>query len=55
MELERSVQDYVIVHALCHTIERAHSKAFWRQVGAVLPGWRRERDALERAVAGGAL
>ncbi|NPT32897.1 YgjP family zinc-dependent metalloprotease [Paraburkholderia xenovorans] len=49
MELAGSVQDYIIVHELCHTIEKNHTKAFWSLVAQVLPGWRREHEELEKA------
>ena len=33
------VLDYVVVHELCHLQEPNHSKAFWRLLEAVMPGW----------------
>lgn len=47
MELPGSVQDYVIVHELCHTVEKGHTKAFWALVGLHMPGWERHHRALE--------
>jgi predicted metal-dependent hydrolase len=55
MELAGSVQDYIIVHELCHTVEKNHTRAFWRLVAQVMPGWRREHEALERAAFGDAI
>jgi predicted metal-dependent hydrolase len=55
MELAGSVQDYIIVHELCHTIEKNHTKAFWGLVAQVLPGWRREHEALESAACSDAI
>jgi len=55
MELPGSVQDYIIVHELCHTLEKNHTKAFWSLVAQVMPGWRREHEALERAADGNAI
>jgi len=49
MELAGSVQDYIIVHELCHTVEKNHTRAFWGLVAQFMPGWRREHEALERA------
>lgn len=55
MELPTSVQDYVIVHELCHTVEKSHTKAFWTLVARHMPDWKRQHTALERAEFGGAI
>lgn len=34
------VIDYVVVHELCHRKEMNHSKAFWSEVGKVLPDYK---------------
>jgi predicted metal-dependent hydrolase len=52
MELPASVQDYVIVHELCHTVEKNHTKAFWALVASHMPDWQRQHQVLERAVFG---
>lgn len=49
MELAGDVQDYVIVHELCHTVEKNHTRVFWNLVAQVMPGWRQEHEMLERA------
>lgn len=36
--------EYVLVHELCHLIHADHSRAFWREVEARCPDWRRQRD-----------
>jgi predicted metal-dependent hydrolase len=33
------VLEYVVIHELCHLRIANHSKAFWRQLEAALPGW----------------
>lgn len=38
--------DYVICHELAHFRQRNHSPAFWREVEALYPDWRRARAAL---------
>jgi hypothetical protein len=42
------VLEYVVVHELCHLREHNHSRAFWRLVDTARPGYRAERDWLER-------
>ena len=36
--------EYVLVHELCHLIHANHSPAYWREVEARCPDWRRHRD-----------
>lgn len=42
-----SVRDYVIVHELAHRLHMDHSAAFWHQVAAVLPDYRKEEAWLK--------
>ncbi len=39
--------DYVVVHELCHLREQNHSKAFWAQVGAIMPNYKARRKWLK--------
>lgn len=55
MELASTVQDYVIVHELCHTVEKNHTKAFWSLVAQHLPDWRHRHAVLEQAAFGDAI
>jgi predicted metal-dependent hydrolase len=49
MELPTSVQDYVIVHELCHTVEKSHTKKFWTLVARHMPNWQQQHSVLESA------
>ncbi|HRD71473.1 MAG TPA: SprT family zinc-dependent metalloprotease [Aquimonas sp.] len=40
------VFEYVLVHELCHLVQRNHSPAFWHEVGQRLPDWRQQRQWL---------
>jgi hypothetical protein len=53
MALPTSVQDYVIVHELCHTVEKSHTKTFWALVARHMPDWQRQHTVLEGAEFGG--
>lgn len=55
MELAASVQDYVIVHELCHTMEKSHTKAFWNLVAQHMPDWQARHAVLEQAAFGDAI
>lgn len=55
MELPASVQDYVIVHELCHTVEKGHTRTFWALLARHMPGWQRQHALLEQAAFGGAV
>lgn len=38
--------EYVLVHELCHLLQRNHARAFWREVEARGHDWRMQRDYL---------
>ncbi|MES0491183.1 MAG: SprT family zinc-dependent metalloprotease [Leptospirales bacterium] len=49
MRLENKLVDYVLIHELCHTIEKNHSKRFWDLLEKTLPGARALDKMLNRA------
>lgn len=41
------VAEYVLVHELCHLLQRNHSSRFWHEVESRCPQWREQRDFLK--------
>lgn len=41
------VQNYVVVHELCHRKEMNHSSKFWAEVAAVMPDYKEHRTWLK--------
>ncbi len=48
MKLPDEIIDYVILHELCHTIEKNHSAAFWKLVRKVCPDYAVLRNRLRK-------
>lgn len=48
MKLPDEIIDYVILHELCHTVEKNHSVAFWKLVGKVCPNYSTLRESLRK-------
>jgi predicted metal-dependent hydrolase len=46
--LPEHVIDYVVVHELCHTVEKNHSRAFWEKVETVMPDYKASRALLKQ-------
>ena len=42
------VVDYVVIHELAHTVERSHSRAFWRKVAMMCPTLRSGMEWLKK-------
>ena len=42
------IQDYVVVHELCHRLEMNHSARFWNHVAGILPDYRERRAWLKK-------
>lgn len=48
MRLPEKLQDYVVVHELCHRKEMNHSSKFWKEVEAVMPDYQKRREYLKQ-------
>lgn len=48
MKLPDEIIDYVILHELCHMVEKNHSAAFWKLVGKVCPAYPTLRARLRK-------
>ena len=48
VHLPPELQDYIVVHELCHLGQLNHSKAFWDLVGEMVPEHRELRKRLRR-------
>ena len=45
--LPHHIQDYVIIHELCHLKQLNHSKQFWASVQAILPNYKKTKKELK--------
>jgi hypothetical protein len=48
VHIRPELQDYIIVHELCHTKEFNHAPAFWALVALAVPDWRNLRGELRK-------
>jgi predicted metal-dependent hydrolase len=46
--LEKDLQDYVMIHELCHLEELNHSRKFWELVARTIPDFREKRKKLRK-------
>ncbi len=45
-DLPQELQDYIIIHELCHLKELNHSPRFWKLVGEIIPDYKNLRKIL---------
>jgi predicted metal-dependent hydrolase len=43
-----SIIDYVIVHELCHMIQKNHSDKYWKEVNRILPNYEIQKEWLRK-------
>ena len=46
--LPKELQDYIIVHEICHLKEHNHSSRFWKLVAEQIPDWKKLRKELKK-------
>lgn len=50
IKVSKKCIEYVIIHELCHLIEKNHSKRFYELMGDILPDWQRWKLKLEKSL-----
>jgi hypothetical protein len=50
IKLDGNLIDYVILHELCHTIEKNHSARFWALVEKHMPDYKERRKKLKNVI-----
>ena len=48
VKLPYTLIDYLILHELCHTKVKDHSKAFWAELSKHQPNWRELDDKIQK-------
>ena len=48
MEFSNKVMDYIIIHELCHTVEKSHNKRFWQLVSKYCNNWKELHEEVEQ-------
>lgn len=48
IKLPFSLIDYLIIHELCHTKVKDHSKQFWAELSVHVPNWKELNERVER-------
>ncbi len=46
--LPKELQDYIVVHELCHLKEMNHSERFWAHVASEIPNWKQLKKELKK-------
>lgn len=47
-----NIIDYMVVHELCHMLQRNHNDAFWNEMDKVMPDYRERKEWLRKQGAG---